>query len=118
MGVFLDLNDIEAGQSWPDVLESKLQECALLIAVIGPGWLAAVHGEGPVDDVLRWEIATALTRNITVIPLLVETTMPTAANLPPELRDLASKQAFAFDLAHYERSFNDLAKEVYARLAV
>jgi hypothetical protein len=46
------------------------------------------------DDLVRLEVATALSRNIRVIPVLVEgATMPTAEELPADLAGLARRNA-------------------------
>jgi hypothetical protein len=119
--IFLDLKDIRGGEVWPEVLERELRECALLIAVIGPEWLSATTANGrrldDPDDTVRQEIATALRRGIPIIPLLVDAPMPTAATLPPVVRPLTMRQAFAFNLADYDRSLENLSEQVRALLA-
>src|ERR1700722_11897928 len=69
--VFRDKNDLQGGQSWPDELRNKLRECAILLAVIGPGWAGAKYSSSAgrkdgtlrLDDPKDWvrcEIRTAL----------------------------------------------------------
>lgn len=37
--VFIDIDRIRAGESFPKVLAEKLAKCKVLVAVIGPSWL-------------------------------------------------------------------------------
>jgi hypothetical protein len=99
--VFLDVYDIELGRDFTQVLEQAVSSCDVLLAMIGPGWLTATLPEStgrrlddPMDFV-RIEIATALQRNIRVIPVLVQNaTMPGADELPEVLKPLSRRQAF------------------------
>lgn len=102
--VFMDVDAMEPGVDFYEVLSDKVGSCDALIAVIGPGWLDA-RGEGGVrrldngDDFVRIEIAAALSRNVRVIPLLVDgARMPKADELPDDLKSLARRNAA--DLSH------------------
>src|SRR5215469_3706393 len=73
--VFIDV-DMRAGAKFPAVLEERLAECKVLLALIGPEWLNSrnEHGQRRIDlpdDWVRLEIAHALKRDITVIPVRV-----------------------------------------------
>jgi hypothetical protein len=80
------------------------QVSSVLLAVIGPNWLDArdEHGNRRLDDpndFLRIEIATALQRNIPVIPILVGgSRIPKADRLPEDLKEL--EQRNALDVRH------------------
>jgi len=71
----------------------------VLIAVIGKRWLISSEAEGSrrldnPDDFVRLEIATALKRNIRVIPVLVDdASMPRVNDLPDDLKSLIRRQA-------------------------
>ncbi len=70
----------------------------MLLAVIGPHWLAAEGDAGRrLDDPQDWvrlEIEAALKRGVRVIPVQIDgARMPAAAELPPSLRDLVRRQA-------------------------
>ena len=73
--------------------------CDVLIAVIGQRWLISSEAEGSrrldnSDDFVRLEIATALKRNIRVIPVLVDdASMPRASDLPDDLKSLVRRNA-------------------------
>ena len=66
----------------------------MLIAVIGKGWLISCDQEGQrrldnPEDFVRIEIATALKRDIRVIPVLVDgASMPRSRDLPDDLKAL------------------------------
>jgi hypothetical protein len=68
--------------------------------VIGKNWITATDAAGQrrlenPDDYVRVEIATALKRNIRVIPLLVqEASMPSTDELPDDLAPLTRRNAF------------------------
>src|SRR5262249_33142913 len=73
--------------------------CDFMLAVIGPHWLRAKDKAGQrrlhqPDDFVTIEIAAALTRNIRVIPILIEgARMPRTSELPDALKPLARRQA-------------------------
>ena len=94
------------------ILDDELRTCELLVAVIGPNWMATRLPRLQPDDVVRREIAVALQRRIPLLPLLVDTTMPAAADLPSDVQGLTRWQAFGFDLGNYEGSVKRLAKRV------
>ena len=90
--VFMDIDDIEPGQDFVQVLEKTLDVCGVVIVVIGRSWLGDL--EDP-KDFVRLEIQRALDRNIRVIPVLVGgAAMPKWAELPSELAGLSHRQAF------------------------
>ena len=69
----------------------------VLLAIIGPGWLEVRDDAGrrrldDPHDFVRIEIATALKRNIPVIPILLESArVPKAAQLPDDLKELPQR---------------------------
>jgi hypothetical protein len=70
-----------------------------LIAVIGKGWLISRDQEGQrrldnPEDFVRLEIATALKRDIQVIPVLVDgALLPHSRDLPDDLKALVHRNA-------------------------
>lgn len=97
--VFQDVTAIAPGQDYTAVIDRALDDCDAALAVIGPGWLRASTSQGEPrlfedDDYVRLELGRALKRNIRVVPVLVGgTSLPTAADLPDDLRGLAQRQA-------------------------
>ena len=96
--VFSDIR-IEPGEKFLETIESELASVEAFVAVIGRGWLDAKDEAGKsrlddTEDVLRVEIATALRRDIVIVPILVQdTAMPRKDQLPEDLRVLAEFQA-------------------------
>ncbi|MDF1554987.1 MAG: toll/interleukin-1 receptor domain-containing protein [Deferrisomatales bacterium] len=97
--VFFDLQTLEPGVDWVESLERALDECQVLIAVIGRNWLDAVDRKGRrrldnPNDSLRREVARTLERNIRVVPVLVQDAeMPEPRDLPDDLVPLTRRQA-------------------------
>lgn len=95
--VFFD--SIPLGIDFHHFLTEQVNECQVLVAVIGRNWLEMTdeHGRRRLDhedDFVRIEIQAALERNIPVVPVLVEgAAMPRAAQLPDVLRRLARRNA-------------------------
>lgn len=107
--VFQDVDSIQPGDDFAAAIEAGVGACAVLLAVIGPQWLAAEGDAGRrLDDPQDWvrlEIEAALRRGVRVIPVLVDgARMPTAAELPPSLRDLVRRQAVALSPANLDTS--------------
>ena len=93
--VFMDIQDIHPGQNFATSIDDTIATCDCVVAVIGPHWLEMVRQRAhAADDFVRHEIAAALKRGITVIPVLVGgARMPAPNQLPPELSDLSRRQA-------------------------
>ena len=97
--LFMDIDTIEPGEDFVEVLANAVGSCQALIAIIGPDWLSITDEIGrrrldDPNDFVRLEIAVALERNIRVIPVLVDgASMPLAADLPNELAKLARRNA-------------------------
>lgn len=95
--VFQDVDDIGPGCNWLETIRQELVSCQAFLIVIGPRWLTDAAGRRRLDDpkdVLRMEVAEALSSKGTVIPVLVGgSAMPSSDDLPEPLRPLALRQA-------------------------
>jgi hypothetical protein len=97
--VFHDIQSIEAGRRFDEVIDSALAQCRVFVPLIGDDWLRVTGPDGrrrldDPDDLVRREVAAALRRDIPVIPVLLEgATMPAPASLPAELQPLTRHQA-------------------------
>jgi hypothetical protein len=90
--VFMDVDSIEPGLDFREVIAQAVDRCEVLLAVIGADWSTARLSES--DDLVRIEIETALRRGIRVIPVLVdEARMPPTAELPASLAALSRRHA-------------------------
>lgn len=94
--VFKDVDSIPLGIDFRTYLNETVGQCQVLIAVIGPTWLTVLQERlsKPTMDWVRAEIEMVLKRGIPVVPLLVGgARLPSAADLPEGLEDLAHRNA-------------------------
>jgi hypothetical protein len=70
---------------------------------------------GQPDDVVRSELAAALSCGVPIVPVLVQgARMPTPADLPEELRGLAEYNACTVHDDHFEASASTVVRSVAA----
>jgi hypothetical protein len=117
--VFMDVDNLVAGQRFDEELAKALAQCDVLIAVVGARWteLLKSRGAGGEHDYVRQEIAGALRRGLLVIPVRVgrEGSMPPLPRvdeLPREIRDVVFHQKH--DVAHerFGRDIDDLVAAI------
>jgi hypothetical protein len=96
--VFIDVDDIAAGQSFAEVIRGAVSASSVVLVLIGKRWRgdrdgAASRLDDP-GDFVRIEVAAALASGAPVIPVLLDgVPMPSEAELPEALRSLASRNA-------------------------
>jgi tetratricopeptide (TPR) repeat protein len=106
--VFMDLDSIEPGLDFVEVIERAVGSCAVLVVLIGRQWgtLADEGGQRRLDDpedFVRSEIQTALERGVRVIPVLVDGAKPVRRQeLPDELQKLGRLQALELSAGRYQ----------------
>ena len=99
--VFLDVRNIELGDDFLVAIEHALSEASYILIAIGPRWLVLTDQEGrqrlaQPDDVVRFEVRTALNTNKRVVPMLVGgATMPRPGELPGDIRKLVRRNGIA-----------------------
>ena len=97
--VFMDVAGIAPGRDFVEAIETAVGGCDVLLAVIGKQWFTLTDAEGrrridDPSDFVRLEIATALRRNVRVIPVLVQSAvLQSAQPLPADLQALTRRQA-------------------------
>ena len=97
--LFIDVDAIKPGLDFVKQLDSQVSQCDALLAIIGPHWLTAADSKGKrrlddTHDYVRIEIASALKRDIPVIPVLIDgAEMPAESDLPEDLASLARRHA-------------------------
>ena len=95
----MDVDAIKPGLDFVKQLDAQVSQCDVLLALIGPHWLDGKDEKGGrrLDgdkDYVRIEIASALKRDIPVIPVLVHgAVMPAEDDLPEDLKPLTRRQA-------------------------
>lgn len=114
--IFLDVDSIEPGIDFKQMLAVKVQACDVLLALIGPGWLISSDGKGArrldnPNDFVRIEIEAALARDVRVIPVLIDgAEMPKEEDLPEALRPLAFRHAVRLVHESFGSDSEELAK--------
>jgi formylglycine-generating enzyme required for sulfatase activity len=108
--IFQDISSIAPGADFIEALQQALADCAVVLVVIGPKWLATTDRQGrrrldDPEDWVRQEIIEALGRpDLRVFPLLVDgAEMPGVAELPEAIRPLARRQAHELTLRHWAK---------------
>lgn len=119
--VFMDVDDIQPGQPFAQVIEHHVGAATVLLVLIGKRWLGEREGmpsriDDPIDFVRR-EVAAGLASGARVIPVLLDgAAMPTESQLPHELRALAGRNALAVDHSRYAADLSRLLAAVRVAL--
>ncbi len=114
--VFMDVDSIPLGQDFRRVLTGWVAQCDVMLALIGPNWIAIDPRSGSSrlhdpEDFVRIEIATALARGIPVVPVLLDgTPMPGRDMLPLELGELPDRQSEFASFRSFEADIARLMK--------
>ena len=115
--VFMDVDDIDPGLPFDEAIKHAVDQCKVLLVVIGRRWLEKKDGKEPrindQKDFVRIEIAAALSRNIHVIPVLVNgASMPGEEELPEPLRALAKRNAVEVSNSRFDADTETLIKAI------
>ncbi len=106
--VFMDVAAIEPGRDFRKAIDQSVSNCSVLLAMIGLEWLSAANAAGQrrladPNDFVRIELASALRRDIPVVPVLVRgAKMPRPDELSEDLRDLAFRNAVELTHARWK----------------
>ncbi len=121
--LFMDIDTIEPGLDFVEVIEEAVGLCDVLIVLIGKQWLTITDAIGRrrldnPEDFVRLEIAAALDRNIRVIPVLVRgAAMPSSEDLPTALRRLARRHALELSDTRFHYDVDQLVEVLEKALA-
>ncbi len=121
--LFMDIDSIPPGKDFVEVIERRLNESLVFLAVIGNGWLSAKGEAGnrrldDEDNFVRLEIEAALQRGIRIIPVLVnDTTMPRADELPEGIELLARRNAVRLTHERFRADTDGLIETLNIALA-
>lgn len=97
--VFMDVDAMKPGLDFVKQLDVQVAQCDVVLAIIGTNWFNAHDDKGQrrlesTHDYVRIELAAALTRDIPVIPVLVDgAVLPPEEALPDDLKSLARRHA-------------------------
>ena len=116
--VFIDIDQIEPGEDFVEVINRKVSACDIAIVAIGPRWLSATDASGKrrlddEEDFVRMEIVAALQRKIRVIPVLVGgAQMPRKQDLPEALAPLTRRNAIELSETRFHADVNRLIEAI------
>ena len=114
--VFRDIESIEGGADFGNVIEESLQTADAVIVLIGPDWLSikGEDGQRRLDDPKDWvaqEIAVAMELKKPVFPVLVENaSMPRTDELPDKLKPLTRYNAISLSDDRWKTDVERLGK--------
>lgn len=114
--VFMDVAGINPGTDFRKAIDDNVSSCGVLLAVLGPRWASVENTSGQrrledPNDFVRLEVASALARNIAVIPVLVhDAKMPHPDQLPEGLKDLAYRNSVEITHARWNSDVQLLTK--------
>ncbi len=120
--LFIDVDAIKPGLDFVKQLDTQVSQCDALLAVIGPHWLSATDSKGKrrlddPHDYVRIEIASALKRDIPVIPVLIDgAEMPAEADLPEDLAPLARRHALELRHTRFASDADAIVSALYTVL--
>lgn len=116
--VFMDIDSISFGRDFVAAVREALNECDILLAIIGRDWLTIKDSkdrrriDNP-DDWVRVEIETALQRDIRVVPVLIDgAKLPDPDDLAPSLRPLVRRQALELSYVNFNSEITRLIEAV------
>src|SRR5215813_3761406 len=122
--VFIDIDQIDPGEDFVEVINHKVGACDIAIVAIGPHWLDAIDASGKrrlddEEDFVRMEIVAALQRKIRVIPILVGgARMPGRQDLPEALAPLSRRNALELSETRFHADVNRLIEAIEKSFAV
>lgn len=116
--LFLDVQSLDAGMRWRDEIQKRIERCDVMLVIIGDEWLLTRDGNKKIDspdDPVRLELETALARQggIQIIPVLVEEAcMPSARELPDQVKGLCEYNAHPIHDKTYDQDVNVLVERL------
>ena len=122
--IFIDLDSIEPGLDFAEVIEDALNSSAVMVALIGQHWATLTDESGArrldnPGDYVRFEIKTALRRGVRVIPALIDGAKPPRQqDLPADLHKLARLNALELSYDRYQYDSGRLLGLIQQRLAM
>ena len=116
--IFMDVDSIQKGLDFTQVLDSALRDTAVMIVVMGRTWLTQQDEQGQrrlddPNDFVRLEISKALESNLPVIPVRVDgARVPRIDELPNDLKQLTRRQGAAVSHENFDSDVRGLEEDV------
>ena len=114
--MFFDTRDLRPGTDWHRDIEDRVRAADVVVAVIGPQWVAIADERGrrrvvqpEEEDVVRTEIEAALRGGGRVVPVLVDgAALPSRDVLPRPFRPITSLNAVTLRHASWDQDLETL----------
>jgi hypothetical protein len=117
--IFMDVDSIPLGVNFVKVLEGWVEQCEVLLVLMGAGWVKSIDpktGKRRLDnqkDFVRVEIRGALTRDIPVVPVLLDgAELPDEAELPDDIKGLLNRNAEFVEYRTFDADVQRLIKKL------
>jgi TIR domain len=116
--LFMDVDNVPLGENFVEFIRAQVASCNVLLALIGPNWLDATDESGnrrlnSPHDYVRLEVATALQRNIPVIPILLDgARIPTSDQLPSDLAGLSLRNGLETRHSSFHSDMDTLVRSL------
>lgn len=118
----MDVAAIEPGRDFRKAIDQSVAACSVLLAIIGQEWVDSKNSAGgrrldDANDFVRIELASALRRDIPVVPVLVRgAKMPRVDQLPDDLKELAYRNAVELTHARWKSDVQVLVRSLQSYL--
>jgi hypothetical protein len=119
--ICMDVDAVPLGDNFVSALSAELDVSDVVLALIGPRWLAATDKAGirrleQEDDYVRVELATALKRSIPIIPIMLDgTQIPEEQYLPSDIARLSKQNGLAVRSSSFKTDTGKLVQELKKR---
>ena len=116
--IFKDKNKLLPGKDFREGIDHAIDQAHTMLVLIDKNWVSVRDKKGKnrlfdKDDFIRYEIKSALEKEINVIPVLFEGgQMPMPKDLPPEIQKLCNYQAYFIDADVVISSINKLVDHI------
>jgi hypothetical protein len=117
--VFMDIDTIPLGVNFVKVLEGWVEQCEVLLVLMGEDWANSTDpktGKRRLDnpkDFVRVEVRGALTRDIPVVPVMLDgAEIPDEAQLPDDIKGLLSRNAEFVEYRNFDADVQRLLKKL------
>ncbi len=120
--IFKDFNTIEPGEDFSESIENALNSCTILLVLVANNWMdilkkrEELRGE---PDFVRMEIATALSKGVYTIPIVLNrANILIEDELPDDLKKIAKRQCLDLDPTRFETDILKLVKVIDKKLNI
>jgi hypothetical protein len=117
--IFMDIDTIPLGVNFVKVLEGWVEQCEVLLVLMGEEWANSADpktGKRRLDnpkDFVRVEVRGALTRDIPVVPVLLDgAELPDETELPDDIKGLLNRNAEFVDFRTFDADVQRLLKKL------